>query len=97
MLDHRFATLLVFLATLALSVVLFVIIPKGFFPQQDTGLITGISEIGQDTSFAELARHQAALGEVVLQGPRHRSRRHGGGRQRQSAQYRPHVHHAEAA
>ncbi len=68
-LDHRFATLLVFLATLALSVVLFVMIPKGFFPQQDTGLITGISEMGQDTSFAELARHQAALGEVVRKDP----------------------------
>jgi multidrug efflux pump subunit AcrB len=46
-----------------------VMIPKGFFPQQDTGLITGISEMGQDTSFVELARHQAALGEVVAKDP----------------------------
>src|SRR5438874_7622943 len=43
-LRHQFATLCVFLATLALTGYLFVSIPKGFFPQQDTGLITGISE-----------------------------------------------------
>ena len=45
-LRFRFVTLLVFLATLALTVYLFVIIPKGFFPQQDTGLIIGITEGG---------------------------------------------------
>ncbi len=49
-----------FLATLALTVILFVIIPKGFFPQQDTGLITGISEAAQDASFAEMMRQQQA-------------------------------------
>ena len=64
-LEFRFITLLVFLATLALSVFLFVIIPKGFFPQQDTGLITGISEAGQDVSVAEMMRHQEALGAIV--------------------------------
>ncbi len=68
-LDHRFATLLVFFATLGLSVYLFVVIPKGFFPQQDTGLITGISEAGQDVSFAEMKKHQEALGAVVLKDP----------------------------
>jgi hydrophobic/amphiphilic exporter-1 (mainly G- bacteria), HAE1 family len=68
-LEHRFATLLVFLATLALSVFLFVIIPKGFFPQQDTGLITGISEGGQDISFADMMRHQEQLGAIVLKDP----------------------------
>jgi hydrophobe/amphiphile efflux-1 (HAE1) family protein len=68
-LKFRFVTLLVFLATLALSVYLFVIIPKGFFPEQDTGLITGISEGGQDISFASMMRHQEALGAIVLKDP----------------------------
>ncbi|MGA2043219.1 MAG: efflux RND transporter permease subunit [Roseiarcus sp.] len=68
-LQFRFVTLLVFLGTLALSVYLFVIIPKGFFPQQDTGLITGISEAAQDISVTDMMRHQAALGAVVLKDP----------------------------
>jgi HAE1 family hydrophobic/amphiphilic exporter-1 len=68
-LDHRFLTLLVFLGTLALSVILFMAIPKGFFPQQDTGLITGISEMGEDISFADLQRRQEALGKVVQADP----------------------------
>ena len=46
-------TLLIFFATLGLSVYLFVIIPKGFFPQQDNGLITATSEATQDISFAD--------------------------------------------
>jgi HAE1 family hydrophobic/amphiphilic exporter-1 len=68
-LKFRFTTLLVFLATLALSVYLFVTIPKGFFPQQDTGLITGIAEAGQDISFAGMMRHLEALGGVVQKDP----------------------------
>jgi HAE1 family hydrophobic/amphiphilic exporter-1 len=68
-LRFRFVTLLVFLATLALTVYFFVIIPKGFFPQQDTGLITGTAEAGQDVSFAAMTRHLDALGEVVLKDP----------------------------
>jgi hydrophobic/amphiphilic exporter-1 (mainly G- bacteria), HAE1 family len=68
-LRFRFITLLVFLGTLALSAYLFVIIPKGFFPQQDTGLITGISEAGQDISFPDMLRHQEALGEIVQKDP----------------------------
>jgi hydrophobic/amphiphilic exporter-1 (mainly G- bacteria), HAE1 family len=68
-LKFRFVTLLIFLMTLALSVYLFVIIPKGFFPQQDTGLITGISEAAQGISFADMIRHQEALGEIVLKDP----------------------------
>ena len=59
----------VFLATLACTVYLFIAIPKGFFPQQDTGLITGISEAGQDVSFAEMMRRQEALGEVISKDP----------------------------
>jgi hydrophobic/amphiphilic exporter-1 (mainly G- bacteria), HAE1 family len=68
-LRFRFITLMAFLATLGLSVYLFMIIPKGFFPQQDTGLITGISEAGQDVSFADMQRHQEALGAIVLKDP----------------------------
>jgi hydrophobic/amphiphilic exporter-1 (mainly G- bacteria), HAE1 family len=65
----RLTTLVIFFATLGLSVYLFVIIPKGFFPQQDTGLITGISEAAQGISFADMMRHQEALGEIVLKDP----------------------------
>ncbi len=68
-LRHQFATLCVFLATLAVTVYLFVIIPKGFFPQQDVGMITGISEAGQDVSFAEMMRRQQALGDVISKDP----------------------------
>jgi len=48
-LRHQFVVLCIFLGTLAVTGYLFAIIPKGFFPQQDTGLITGISEAGQPT------------------------------------------------
>jgi HAE1 family hydrophobic/amphiphilic exporter-1 len=65
----RLTTLVVFFATLALSVYLFVVIPKGFFPQQDTGLITGASEAAQDISFADMKRHQEELGNIVRADP----------------------------
>jgi HAE1 family hydrophobic/amphiphilic exporter-1 len=65
----RLTTLCVFFATLALSVYLFMIIPKGFFPQQDTGLITAASEAGQDISFADMKLHQEALGRIVQADP----------------------------
>jgi multidrug efflux pump subunit AcrB len=62
-------TLLIFFATLALSVYLFVIIPKGFFPQQDNGLITAASEAAQDISFTDMKRHQEELGAIVQADP----------------------------
>jgi HAE1 family hydrophobic/amphiphilic exporter-1 len=65
----RFVTLCVFFGTVALSVYLFVVIPKGFFPQQDVGLITGITEGGQDISFAEMSRIQAQIGEIIQKDP----------------------------
>ncbi len=65
----RFTTLCVFFATVALSGYLFVIIPKGFFPQQDTGLLTAVTEAGQDVSFAEMKRIQEKLGAIVLADP----------------------------
>jgi hydrophobe/amphiphile efflux-1 (HAE1) family protein len=68
-LRHRLITLLVFVLTVALSGYLFVIIPKGFFPQQDTGLILGTSEVAQDVSFAEMSRYQVALANVVMADP----------------------------
>src|SRR5499426_2078754 len=68
-LRHQFATLCVFLATLGATVYLFLLIPKGFFPQQDTGMITGISEAGQDVSFDEMKQRQEALGEIIARDP----------------------------
>ncbi|WP_371425340.1 multidrug efflux RND transporter permease subunit [Tardiphaga sp.] len=65
----RLTTLMVFFATLGLSVYLFVIIPKGFFPQQDTGLITAASEAAQDISFADMKVHQEELGKIVQADP----------------------------
>jgi HAE1 family hydrophobic/amphiphilic exporter-1 len=79
-LRFRFATLLVFFATLVLTGYLFAIIPKGFFPQQDTGLITGVVETAQDTSVAGMAQHMEALGDIVLKDPaiEHMAMRMGG-------------------
>ena len=68
-LRHRFITLMTFLATVAATVYLFVIIPKGFFPQQDTGTLFGTSEAGQDVSFAEMYRLQQQLGAIVQADP----------------------------
>lgn len=65
----RLTTLMVFFATLVLSVYLFMIIPKGFFPQQDTGLITASSEASQDISFADMKVHQEELGKIVQADP----------------------------
>ena len=65
----RFTTLMVFFATLALSVILFIAIPKGFFPQQDNGLLTGASQAAQDVSFAEMMRKQEELGKIVMDDP----------------------------
>ena len=62
-------TLLVALGTLALTVYLFYIIPKGFFPIQDTGVIQGVTEAAQSVSFGEMSRLQQALGQVILKDP----------------------------
>ncbi len=65
----RLTTLCVFFATVGLSVYLFIIIPKGFFPQQDNGFLTATSEAGQDISFADMKRKQEELGEIVQRDP----------------------------
>ena len=64
-LRYQFATLMVFFATMGLSVYLYIILPKGFFPTQDTGVVIGISEAGQNVSFTEMLRLQQNLGEVI--------------------------------
>jgi len=68
-LRFQFITLLVFFATVATTVHLYMTIPKGFFPNQDTGVIIGISEAGQDVSFKEMMRRQEALIEIVRKDP----------------------------
>src|SRR5206468_5046308 len=68
-LDHQPLTLLVAVATLVLTGFLYVVIPKGFFPVQDTGLIQGISEAAPSVSFAAMAQRQQALAAAILKDP----------------------------
>jgi hydrophobe/amphiphile efflux-1 (HAE1) family protein len=68
-LRHRFITLMTMLGTIALTGYLYVLIPKGFFPQQDTGLIIGLSEAAQDISFQAMAERQQALLDAVMRDP----------------------------
>jgi multidrug efflux pump len=68
-LRHKLATLLVTVATLIGTVALAVVVPKGFFPQQDTGAILGISEAAPDISFPRMMDLQRALADVILADP----------------------------
>ncbi len=68
-LKHQGATLCVAAGTLGLTIFLYVVVPKGFFPVQDTGVIQGISEAPQTISFAAMAQKQQALARVILQDP----------------------------
>jgi hydrophobe/amphiphile efflux-1 (HAE1) family protein len=68
-LRYRFVTLMSLVATIALTGYLYVIIPKGFFPQQDTGMIIGQSEAAQDISYAAMAERQQALLNAVMRDP----------------------------
>jgi len=68
-LDRQGATLAVAALTIAFTVFLYIVIPKGFFPVQDTGLIQGISRAAPTTSYAAMARAQQALAGAVLQDP----------------------------
>ncbi len=68
-LRHQFIMLLVFLTTVTTTVVLYVYIPKGFFPPQDTGAVIGITEAGQDVSFQEMARIQKQVNAIVAADP----------------------------
>jgi multidrug efflux pump len=68
-LKHQTGTLLVAVATLILTILLYIVVPKGFFPVQDTGIILGISEAPQRVSFAAMTERQQALARVILQDP----------------------------
>ncbi|HEY5768610.1 MAG TPA: efflux RND transporter permease subunit, partial [Terrimicrobium sp.] len=68
-LRHRFLAQMVTVATLAATVWLYGVTPKGFFPQQDTGLMYGTTEAAQDTSFADMAKKQQQIVQVLLSDP----------------------------
>jgi multidrug efflux pump len=66
---HKLTTLLVTIATLGLTIALAVLVPKGFFPQQDTGALLGVSEAAPDVSFPKMMDLQRALADVILADP----------------------------
>jgi len=68
-LERQRATLIVFGLTVATTVLLYIVIPKGFFPQQDTGIIVGLTDAPQDISFEEMVRRNHQLLEVVARDP----------------------------
>ena len=68
-LKRQTLTLFVFFATVGLTVALYITIPKGFFPIQDTGVIQGISEAPQNVSFSAMGEYQQKLGEIILEDP----------------------------
>jgi multidrug efflux pump len=68
-LDHQSLTLWVATGTVAVTALLYILIPKGFFPAQDTGLIQGVSEATQSVSYAAMADRQQALGVAILKDP----------------------------
>ena len=68
-LRYQTTTLLVALGALCLTIALYIVIPKGFFPIQDTGIIQGVSEAAQTVSFAQMSDRQQALASVILKDP----------------------------
>jgi multidrug efflux pump len=68
-LRYQTITLFVALGTLALTIFLYIVVPKGFFPEQDTGVIQGISQAPQSTSFAAMSEKQQDLAKVILADP----------------------------
>jgi multidrug efflux pump subunit AcrB len=68
-LKFRFITLMVFLATASLTVYLYIVIPKGFFPAQDTGIVFGVTEGAQDTSFRQMVEIEQKLDAIVAADP----------------------------
>jgi len=68
-LRHQTVTLLIAAATLVLTVILYIVIPKGFFPVQDTGVIQGISQASQSISYAAMAEKQKEMAQIILQDP----------------------------
>jgi multidrug efflux pump len=68
-LEHQRATLLVALSTFLLTLLLYIIVPKGFLPIQDTGIIQGISEAPESISFGAMSERQQALSKIILEDP----------------------------
>ncbi len=68
-LNHQFLTLCALLLAIGTTVGLYIAIPKGFFPQQDTGLISGVSEAAQDISFRQMEQKQQALADIIAADP----------------------------
>jgi multidrug efflux pump len=68
-LDHQLLTLLVALITMGITVLLYTVVPKGFFPVQDTGVLQGISVAAQTSSYGAMAAHQQALADAILKDP----------------------------
>ena len=68
-LKHQTSTLVITLATLAFTILLFIFVPKGFFPVQDTGVILGVSDAPQTVSFDAMSQRQQALAQVILRDP----------------------------
>ncbi|HQU00996.1 MAG TPA: efflux RND transporter permease subunit, partial [Acetobacteraceae bacterium] len=68
-LAHARLTLLVAVATLVLTIFMYIYIPKGFFPVQDNGVIEGITQASQSTSYAAMAEHQQQLADAILKDP----------------------------
>ena len=68
-LRHQTATLMVAVGTLVLTVVLYILIPKGFFPVQDTGVIQGITQAPESISYADMVERQQAIDRVILEDP----------------------------
>ena len=98
-LRHQFGTLMVTLMTLAATIALYVVMPKGFLPLQDTGLITAVTEAGPSVSFDEMQRRQHLVEDAIRKDPDVQRRGVGDRRQpaQRHAQYRPADHHAQAA
>jgi hydrophobic/amphiphilic exporter-1 (mainly G- bacteria), HAE1 family len=68
-LRHQRTTLLTFIATVAVAVLLYVVVPKGFFPQQDTGIIVGLTDAPQDVSFDEMVSLERRLTQLIASDP----------------------------
>jgi multidrug efflux pump len=67
--DHQPLTLFIAVVTLVVTVLLYIVVPKGFFPVQDTGVLQGISVAAQTASFDAMAQHQQDLADVILKDP----------------------------
>ena len=98
-LRYQTLTLLVAVATLALTIFLYIIIPKGFFPVQDTGVIQGISQAPASISFTAMVKAQQELAKIILQDPGGRKPvlLYWGRRHQHHAEQRPHVDQSETA